>query len=858
MRGERFVAPLSRLALAAGMALLLLGPARAQVLNGNQWPNPRLTALTPTGGKPGTTFEVGFAGTETDAPQGLLFSHPGIKAEPIIPPPPKVDPKAKPDPKKKPAPPTPITRLRITIAPDVPIGSYDVRLVNKYGVSNPRVFVVTDLNPLDEKEPNNDVEQAQKIAIGTVISGSLANGVDVEYSQFTGKKGQRVLVHCMAASIDSRLQPELRVFDMAGRQIAYDRASVGQDGLVDVTLPEDGDYRIRLNQFAYTGGGADYFYRLNVSTGPWVDAVFPPMVEPGKSAQITLFGRNLPGGKADPTALVDGRVLDRLTVTVNAPAADEQLTFEGLIGSQAATLDGFTYRFRGPTGVANPRLLTFATAPVVLENDDNDTAAKAQLISTPCEVAGRVDKRRDRDWFVFEAKKGQTLMIEAYSHRLGAPTDLYVSVRNLQGKTPQEITLLDDPNAADNLGMRIYTSSNDPAPYRFVAPADGKYHLLVASHTADTQADPTHIYRLRLTPPRPDFRLVAMPADKHRPDTLSTGPSGRDHYTVFASRRDGFKGDITLTVEGLPPGLTSPPQILSRNMKSAHLVLTAAPDAKPFTGTVRVVGTALIDGKKVARTARPATVTWPVQPQQNIPTITRLDHALMLAVRDKGPGLLTAATDKLTVKLGEKVVVGLKLQRHLPEFKGNFQVTPVQGDFPPNLNIPNVTFAPGKDDQKVSFAVPANVPPGTYNLVFRGFAPVPLPKVKGKNVNAVLVSSPVTLTVLPTKVANLTVDNANLTVKTGAEGTVAVRVARLYDYADAFKVELIVPPNVKALRPVSATIAPGANEVKLKFQVPQGTPPGNVPNLVIRATAVVNGNVTLVHETKINVNVVKK
>lgn len=857
MRGDRFVAPLGRLALAVGAALLLIGPARAQVINGNQWPNPRLSVLTPTGGKPGTTFEVGFAGTETDAPQALLFSHPGLKAEPIIPPPPKVDPKAKPDPKKKPAPPPPITKLRVTIAPDVPIGAYDVRLVNKYGVSNPRVFVVSDLTPVIEKEPNNDVEQAQKIDVGSAITGNLANGVDVDYCVFAGKKGQRVLVHCMTASIDSRLHPELRIFDPAGRQIAYDRATAGQDGLVDVTLPEDGEYRVRLNQFAYTGGGADYFYRLNVSTGPWVDAVFPPMVEPGKTAQVTLYGRNLPGGKADPSAVIDGRVLDKLTVTVNAPAAADALTFEGVVGSQAATLDGFTYRFRGPTGAANPRLLTFATAPVVLENDDNDTAAKAQTIPTPCEVAGRVDKKRDRDWFVFEAKKGQTLIIEAFSHRLGAPTDLYISVRNLQGKTPQEITLIDDPNAADNLAMRIYTSSNDPAPYRFVAPADGKYHLLVASHTADTHADPLHVYRLRLSPPAPDFRLVAMPADKHRPDTLSMGPSGRDHYTVFAARRDGFKGDIMLSVEGLPPGVTCPPQILAGKMKFAHLVLSAAADAKPFTGVVKVVGTATIDGKKVVRTARPATVTWPVQAQQNIPTITRLDHALMIAVRDKGPGLLTAATDKLTVKLGEKVVLGLKLQRHRPEFKGNFQVTPVQGDYPPNLNIPNVTFAPGKDEQKVTFVVPAIVPPGTYNLVFRGFAPVPLPNVKGKNVNAVLCASPVTLTILPTKVANLTVDNANLTVKTGAAGMLAVRVARLYEYADAFKVELIVPPNVKAIRPVGATIAPGANEVKLQIQVPTGTPPGNVPNLVVRATAVVNGNVTLVHETKINVNVVK-
>src|SRR5437764_944022 len=89
-------------ALRAGAILSLLlcaGRAEAQIVNGNLWPKPRLSVLTPTGGKVGTTFEVAFTGTELDEPKGLYFSHPGIKAEPVLPPPPKIDPKI--DPKAK-------------------------------------------------------------------------------------------------------------------------------------------------------------------------------------------------------------------------------------------------------------------------------------------------------------------------------------------------------------------------------------------------------------------------------------------------------------------------------------------------------------------------------------------------------------------------------------------------------------------------------------------------------------------------------------------------------------------------------------------------------------------------------------
>ena len=40
----------------------------------------------------------------------------------------------------------PITKFTVTIGKDVPVGFYDVRLVNKNGVSNPRRFVVGDLD----------------------------------------------------------------------------------------------------------------------------------------------------------------------------------------------------------------------------------------------------------------------------------------------------------------------------------------------------------------------------------------------------------------------------------------------------------------------------------------------------------------------------------------------------------------------------------------------------------------------------------------------------------------------------------------------------------------------------------------
>ena len=292
-------------------------------------------------------------------------------------------------------------------------------------------------------------------------------------------------------------------------------------------------------------------------------------------------------------------------------------------------------------------------------------------------------------------------------------------------------------------------------------------------------------------------------------------------------------------------------------MKSTHFTLSAADNAAPFVGTVRIVGTAVIGGQKIVHEARPATISWGIPPQQNIRTITRLDQALVLAVRDKAPGTLQATPDKLVAKLGDKVNIPLKLKRDSKEFKGNFQVTPAQPpDTPPGITFAPVTFAPGKDEQQLALTVGPNTTPGTYNLVFRGFAQI-APKEKAKSVNTILPSNAVQVVVLPKQVANLSVDNANQTIKVGAQAAVTVKVQRLFDYADAFKVELVLPPNIKGLMVDNITIAPGANEAKLMLKVPPGTAPMNLQNLVVRAVAVVNGNVNLTHETKINVNIVK-
>ncbi|MBY0522976.1 MAG: PPC domain-containing protein [Gemmataceae bacterium] len=703
-------------------------------------PQPRLLSVLPTGGKAGDTTEVALSGIDMDDPQGLVFSHPGIKAEFID--------IGKPDAKK-----TATARFKVTIPADTPIGTHDIRIYNRWGASNPRAFVVGDLPETLEKEPNNDVEQAQRIELNSAVSGTIGAPTDVDYYGFTGKKGQRVVVSCLASSIDSRLHAAVQLYAVKDSAfLAFNRDYRGHDALLDAVLPEDGDYYVRVFAFTYSQGTAEHFYRLTVSTAPWIDAVYPPVVEPGKAAKLTVYGRNLPEGKADASAVVDGRTLEKMTVTLNVPndpQALARLAFRGPIAPQASALDGFEYRVRNAAGASNPFLLTYAHAPVVLDNEANDTADTAQEIALPCEIAGRIEKKRDRDWYRFTAKKGDVYGVEAFGERLGSPLNLVFSVRDAgSGKVLYEST-----DVTETLSpVQFVTRTDDPLRYRWVVPADGKYHLMVTSREAFLQGGPRHIYRVRMAPERPDFRLVVMPLSANSPDACVVRQGGHQAYTVFVWRQDGFNGDITIQAEGLPDGVTCPSQTIAAGARQAVLVVAAATDAPDWTGSIRVTGAATLDGEKVVREARPASITWLQPPQLNTPAVCRLDYSLALAVREQAPFALTIMAEKMEIKAGEKLPLTVKLDRHWADFKGNVQVTALS--LPPNTNLAGgpITLAPGKDETKVTLDTKPNTLPGTYTVVLRGQASIPFardPSAKTKaNVTMTQPSGAITVTVL--------------------------------------------------------------------------------------------------------------
>ena len=695
-----------RLAVAAGVLL-----AAVTSTSFAQLPTAKLDGIFPAGGKPGTTVDVTVVGADLDDASQLHFSHPGIKAERKM---------AEPGPFDKGPQPLP-NQFVVTIAPDVPLGNYDVRAGGKYGVSNPRTIEVHDLADVRETEPNNQPDQATEVTLPAVINGQINGGTDVDLFKFTAQAGQRLLLDCKARRIDSPLDPLLILYDATGRELANSRARQDHDPLIDLQIPATGEYRLRVVDTLYRGG-ADYVYRVAVGPLPYIDFVFPPAGLPGTNGPFTLYGRNLPGGQ--PTDLrVDGRPLEKVAVNVALPGDPASPTaLQARLLPEQAFLDCVEHRVANGPSLSNPAIISLATAAVVPEVEPNGGPAQAQKLAGPCEVAGQFFPQRDADWFSFDAKQGEVWTIEVISQRLGCPTDPLLVVQQVT-KNEQGVEQVQLLASVDETGTResaaFDTRSGDPY-FRLVTPADATYRVLVRDGYSETHGDPRLVYRLAIRPEQPDFRLVAVPRDPWNGLLLRKG--GRESIDVMAWRRDGCDAPITVSVQGLPAGVTSTPVTIGPASNIATLVLTAADSVAPAVAPLEVRGTATLKSGDVTRVARlgVATAALPMmqpnqQPQNSAPA--RVGRSLVLSIstgETEAVALQTADVNQIweTARGGILKIPYSVTRRN--SFNGGMQG--VVTNLPPNVNQTNFNVGGGANSGEIEIRLRGDTAVGTYTV----------------------------------------------------------------------------------------------------------------------------------------------
>ncbi len=139
--------------------------------------------------------------------------------------------------------------------------------------SNEVPFALDTLPECLESESNNDLAQAQKVALPIIINGRSDQRGDRDVFEVDGKAGQTIVAEVTARRLGSPLDSFLEITTADGNVIAlnddhFDAASGlnthHADSYLMVKLPADGKYYIRLSETTQAAG-KEYAYRLRIS-----------------------------------------------------------------------------------------------------------------------------------------------------------------------------------------------------------------------------------------------------------------------------------------------------------------------------------------------------------------------------------------------------------------------------------------------------------------------------------------------------------------------------------------------------------------------------------------------------------------
>jgi hypothetical protein len=471
--------------------------------------------------------------------------------------------------------------LTVTMAPDAEPGERELRLTAAAGLTNPLVFCVGELPEFSEREsqgsagPPQNPRAAQSavaktemnVTLPAVLNGQILPG-GVDQFGFTARKGQRLVVAAsarelipyLADAVPGWFQATLTLYDSNGKELAYDDDyRFNPDPVLFYEIPEDGEYVIEIKDSIYRGR-EDFVYRIAVGELPFVTSIFPLGGRAGTATKIELRGWNLP------------------TKTMTCRFGDAEVGIHQLSVGRDEWASN---------------LVPFAvdTLPECLDQESNDDQEKAQPVTLPTIVNGRIDKSGDSDVFRFEGRGGSEIVAQVYARRLNSPLDSMLELTDAAGRQ----LAANDDHADKGTGL---TTHHADSYLRATLPADGTYCL----HLADAQnkGGPEYGYRLRISSPRPDFELRIVPSSVNVRGGMSIP------LTVYGLRKDGFNGDITLALKDPPAAVSLSGAWVPAGEDKVQVTLTVPPTPTQEPLSVSLEGRATIDGREVVHPVVPA------------------------------------------------------------------------------------------------------------------------------------------------------------------------------------------------------------------------------------------------------------
>jgi hypothetical protein len=412
--------------------------------------------------------------------------------------------------------------------------------------------------------PKGRKTEEMAVELPGVINGQILPG-EVDRYRFRATKGQRLVIVAAARqlipyipdAVPGWFQATLALYDIEGKELAYDDDfRFNPDPVLFCRIPADGEYVVEIKDAIYRGR-EDFVYRISLGELPFVTSIFPLGGPAGARTTVELKGWNLPA-----TSLV--------------------------VDNRDKTPGVYPVWLRGEPWISNAVPFAVDTLPERLDKEPNNQSAQAQQVAIPVLVNGRMDQPDDADVFCFEGRAGSEVVAEVYARRLNSPMDCLLKLTDATGR---QLALNDD---YEDKGAGLTTHHAD-SYLRATLPGDGTYYLHLSD--AQHQGGPEYAYRLRISPPRPDFDLRVVPS------SITARAGATVPVTVYALRKDGFSGEIELALNAAPKGFMLGGGRVPEGEDRVRLTLTVPPTADQELFSLRLEGRATIEGQEVSHPA---------------------------------------------------------------------------------------------------------------------------------------------------------------------------------------------------------------------------------------------------------------
>ncbi len=458
-------------------------------------------------------------------------------------------------------------RLRFIVDKEAVPGVRDFRIITPHGASTMGQLVVGREPVVQESSDNDGRASAQAVTLPANLCGAIEKAEDVDYFKFHASAGSDWVFHVRSQRLmnrlhdmQSRIDPIISLRSDSGAVIASSDNFYAGDPLLHFHFDREGEYFLEIRDVRYQGN-ADWTYSLEVSSRPYITQVFPPVVRSGEKSLLQCIGPNVSPSSQTHVPL-EGHPLH--------PFSDLQWMC-GAIGEIATNEFGVLVT-KDPVVIESHPPIVDATSAA--DGTSKRTHSITSVPAVPVVLAGRIDHPGEADLFNFEAKANEKLAVEVVARRLNSGLDSIIRILNEQSSPLVE--------SDDATFQRV--GNADSWLESWTAPADGNYRLEIRD--LHQRGGPQYTYAIRLSRPEPHF-LLELDCDK---TLLAPGMSSCIFVKIL--RKHGFNGEVQLSVEGLPAGVTATAGRIPADVTDGCVYLTANAEAPQGHANIQVIGTA--------------------------------------------------------------------------------------------------------------------------------------------------------------------------------------------------------------------------------------------------------------------------